>query len=522
MVTVGAGDTLTTRFAWTNIGLGEFDLLNLVDQDNEQLTNSEFDQQPGQTLISSHHLIAPDVAGTYNWSQKLTVTDKGGNVITSSVNFIVKVDCSISDLAPPTALCRDRTYTILDGETQNLTALAIDDGSFDGCGGLNGRTIDVNTFACADEGQHIVTLTVRDLAGNSASCTATVTINVEDAIYEGPNGNCVSTTATVVGGQAWQDITTPNGKMIAQVIIGNNTNITGVKADIYKSTAATEDANGQAYLSKRISLLMTGAGGSVVQPNTDPVYVRLYYTDNEFVALSNASPGSTPLTWTIVKTSDLDCGDGYSGMNATAMNTTFINDGCSGEDGYFEFFTGSFSTFYLFANDAILPVELTAFDARATEKQQVQLDWKTATESGNSHFEIEHSTDASSFMYLGAVAGAGDAIQEQRYDFLHETPADGVNYYRLRQVDLDGTETLSEVREVTITAPDQLSIFPNPTTDQLSVKGFTGGPVRVLDLQGRTVLSQNLPEFGSLRVEALPAGIYLLQAGTETLRWVKR
>ena len=158
----------------------------------------------------------------------------------------------------------------------------------------------------------------------------------------------------------------------------------------------------------------------------------------------------------------------------------------------------------------------------ATQKQQVQLDWKTETESGNSHFEIEHSTDASSFTYVGAVAGAGNAIQEQRYDFLHETPANGTNYYRLRQVDLDGTETLSEVREVTISAPDQLSVFPNPTTDELSVKGFAGGPVRVLDLQGRTVLSQSIPEFGSLRVEALPAGIYLLQAGTKTLRWVKR
>jgi len=169
-----------------------------------------------------------------------------------------------------------------------------------------------------------------------------------------------------------------------------------------------------------------------------------------------------------------------------------------------------------------LPVELTRFTATALPKQRALLNWTTQTETANSHFVVERSTDGRAFEVLGEIAGAGDSFEEQSYFFTDEFALSGTNYYRLRQVDLDGTETLSEVREVTISALDQLSVFPNPATDQLSVKGFTSGPVRVLDLQGRTVISQNISAFETLKISELPSGIYLLQAGKETVRWVKQ
>ncbi len=204
------------------------------------------------------------------------------------------------------------------------------------------------------------------------------------------------------------------------------------------------------------------------------------------------------------------------------MITTFNSFGCSGEDGYFEFFTGSFSTFYLFATEASLPVEMTEFTAREVEKQRVQLNWITATETDNSHFEVEHSTDGRTFSFLGEVAGAGNAFEEQGYDFLHLNPAAGENFYRLRQVDLDGTETLSEVRVVDVSAALSLSVYPNPTAAQLRIKGFAGGSVQVLDAQGRMVLERELSAHAALNVSALPAGAYLLRAGGDVVRWVKR
>ncbi len=522
LVTVGAGDTITTRFAWTNDGLGTWDMENLVDQDGNQLANTGFDQQPGQTLISSHHLIAPGIPDTYDWSQTLTITDKGGNTATATVTFRVKVTCSISDLAPPVALCRNRTFTIVEGDTQTINAGMLDDGSFDGCGALAGGAIDITSFTCADEGPNTVTLTVGDLQGNTASCTSTVTINVEEAIYEGPNNNCVTTSVAVTGGQTWWDIAAPNGRIIAQVLIGNNTNIASVKASIFKSGSTTENFNGLPFLSKRINLLLLNGSGMAVQPNNEPVYVRLYYTESEMDALMAAAGAANPNNFTVVKTSNNDCGSGYTGQNATGMNTTRASFGCAGEDAYFEFFTGSFSTFYLFAADAVLPVELTTFNAREVEKQKVRLDWVTASETDNLHFQVEHSTDGRTFSALGAVAGAGNSVTEQAYEYLHETPVVGVNYYRLRQVDIDGTETLSEVREVNLSGSPELAVFPNPTAAELRVKGFAGGPVKIINQQGQVVLQRYLGELEPLEVSHLPSGLYLLQLPAANLRWIKR
>ncbi|TXF89411.1 T9SS type A sorting domain-containing protein [Neolewinella aurantiaca] len=522
MVTVGAGDTLTTRYAWTNTGLGEYDLINIVDQDNFQVANTGFDQQPGQTLISSRHWPAPAEPGIYDWSQTLTITDKGGNTLVRTVTFKVQVDCNLSDIAPPTALCRDRSFTVLEGTTLNINPSDLNDGSFDGCGPIAGGSIDISSFTCADEGINVVTLTVGDSNGNLASCTSDVTINVEGIIYEGINNDCESSTSPVTGGQAWQDILSQDGQVIAQVIIGSNTNIAAVRATVYKSAEMTELVRGQAYLSKRINLEMLDAGDNVVQPNTDPIYVRLYYTEAEIAALTAASPGSSPATFTVFKTSDTDCGAGYSGANALGMNTSFHSTGCTGEDAYLEFFTGQFSTFYLFATEAILPVEMTSFEAHADDKQRAVLNWSTATESGSSRFDVEHSSDGRTFRYVGAVAGAGESYEERRYEYLHPSPVSGINYYRLRQVDLDGTETLSDVREVTITGPVKLVAYPNPATDILSLRGFTGGSVSVVDMQGRTVLRTTLSEFGSLNVAELATGVYLLRTGEESIRWIKQ
>ena len=90
-ITVGAADSLVTRFAWTNSGLGDFDLINIVDQDGFQIANTGFNQMPGQTLVSAKTWVAPDVIGTHHWSQTLTITDQGGNVIDTTVNYVVIV-----------------------------------------------------------------------------------------------------------------------------------------------------------------------------------------------------------------------------------------------------------------------------------------------------------------------------------------------------------------------------------------------------------------------------------------------
>ncbi|MEO0731262.1 MAG: T9SS type A sorting domain-containing protein, partial [Bacteroidota bacterium] len=520
-LTVGAADTIVTRFDWTNIGLGTFDQSVLTDQDNNPLSNTGFDQETGQTLILSLYLVSPDAPGTYQWSQTVTVTDLGGNTATSTVNYTIIVDCSILDDAPPVARCQDITVDLLPGETATITPQEVNDGSADGCGALAGGTLDLLSFTCADEGANLVTLTVHDLRNNTASCTATVTVAVIEDIYPGRADDCVAGTVPVNTGQAWQDIREPGGQLVAQVIIGGNNNIKNVGGSVFKTDSDLDNLNGTPFVSKRIDLTMLDGALNEVQPASEPVYVRLYYTEAELRALRNVVSGTPPSDFVVVKSDVTDCGPGYEGLNAVGMNATFTALDCN-RGGYYEFFTGRFSTFYLFPSEAILPVELSSFTAHALPKQQAQLNWTTQTETGNSHFVVERSTDGHTFTHLGAVAGAGESSSEKWYTFQDENALAGVNYYRLRQVDFDGTESLSEVRVVTFAGGSDLTVYPNPATGELWLSDFTGGPISVMDAAGREVLSTRLAEGEALPVSHLAPGMYLLRAGEMVVGWVKR
>lgn len=124
---------------------------------------------------------------------------------------------------------------------------------------------------------------------------------------------------------------------------------------------------------------------------------------------------------------------------------------------------------------APLPVELSSFTAKSTSKG-VSLDWSTATESNNKHFEVESSTDGKIFKQIGIVAGSGTSYTPQTYAFDHHLPAIGSNYYRLRQVDFDGAYEYSKM--VTVSWKQQerarYRLFPNPVEQSFAIQTTTG------------------------------------------------
>ena len=143
---------------------------------------------------------------------------------------------------------------------------------------------------------------------------------------------------------------------------------------------------------------------------------------------------------------------------------------------------------------APFPVELLGFSAEPTAKGTSYLEWATASERDNEGFVVERSFDGDSWQDLGFVEGKGDSRDEVRYSFVDEYPARGVNYYRLRQLDYDGTAKLSPVRSVTFrSGGDRLvSAFPNPTRGWTTLKVYEGPlDIRVTDAAGRVVLELN-------------------------------
>jgi hypothetical protein len=107
--------------------------------------------------------------------------------------------------------------------------------------------------------------------------------------------------------------------------------------------------------------------------------------------------------------------------------------------------TSGFSQFALGGNmsDNPLPVELLRFEARNLS-DKVLLEWSTATETNNDHFIVERSTDMHEIVPLGQVAGAGNSNNILHYLFTDQDPLAGINYYRLKQTDFDGTFEYSD------------------------------------------------------------------------------
>ncbi|MDT8322631.1 MAG: T9SS type A sorting domain-containing protein, partial [Bacteroidota bacterium] len=181
-----------------------------------------------------------------------------------------------------------------------------------------------------------------------------------------------------------------------------------------------------------------------------------------------------------------------------------------------------------------IPVELQSFSAVRDADGSVQLQWVTATESGNFGFEVQRR-DAQRWETLGFVAGAGNSTAERQYAWTDtDVPAGTGIAYRLRQVDTDGSVEYSPVVEVaasTAAARMTLDAFPQPMRNGGGMlRVGIGAPghvrVRIHDMQGRviTTLLDGPAEAGThvLRWNgsALPAGAYLavLQSGTERVQ----
>jgi hypothetical protein len=161
---------------------------------------------------------------------------------------------------------------------------------------------------------------------------------------------------------------------------------------------------------------------------------------------------------------------------------------------------------------APLPVELVEFRGERIG-EQVHLFWTTASETNNSHYNIQRATLGELFENIGKVPASDRPDQENRYEFVDDAPADGINYYRLEQVDLDGTVDYSAVVAISFDRRQPVGISPNPANGQFQVLNAESAEVSqvlVYNINGQLQIS--MPYDGKpIDISQLNPGMYLVE-----------
>ncbi|MEO0897787.1 MAG: T9SS type A sorting domain-containing protein [Bacteroidota bacterium] len=162
------------------------------------------------------------------------------------------------------------------------------------------------------------------------------------------------------------------------------------------------------------------------------------------------------------------------------------------------------------------PVEWLSFEVSQMGYESVDLSWTTARETNNAFFQVEKSQDGVLFQGIGEVESKGNTSNNTSYSFLDKAAKGQKIYYRLRQLDVDGTFSYSDVREINMDMGPrvELSIFPNPSQDMLKAtflnvqKGEYS--LKVIDLNGRVLEQQRLK-----------ADHQILEHQLSVLNWIK-
>ncbi len=169
-------------------------------------------------------------------------------------------------------------------------------------------------------------------------------------------------------------------------------------------------------------------------------------------------------------------------------------------------------------SNTVLPIELLRFVAQAKDNRFIQLQWTTATERNNKGFEVQRSLDGINFSSIAWIEGQGDSYSNQYYSFDDRmVQAGSMYYYRLKQIDFDGTFSFSPISNAIIdgTNSGTLAIYPVPSQQFVQLKTDASlENIVLLDLTGRPMpISAKQLDIQTIQLDItqLPAGVYLVQ-----------
>jgi len=346
------------------------------------------------------------------------------------------------------------------------------------------------------------------------------------------------TTTTVtqnITGTSPVDINNGIYKLDRLTPVGANA-LNGSVTTIVTIDTAVKVYNGQPYVQRHYDII------PATNPSTSQATLTLYFTQQEFDNF-NSYITINHLNIPLLPTNEVDNGNvriiqlhgtftgssdpGNYNDSTSVLITPTVSWDSTDQWWVVTFSVTGFSGFYVSTGNFTLPITLTSFNA--TKKQtSVLLNWQTANEQGNAYFIVERSNSSSTkFMEVARVNSKGNSNHLQQYYFEDFNPFNGVNYYRLTQIDLDGKSTYSKVVFVDFSKTVTIKLYPNPAKDIITLQGLQNASnISIISAEGsvfaKTIASGSIY---SWNIKQLPAGTYYVRIevgkNVSTLKFVK-
>jgi hypothetical protein len=274
-----------------------------------------------------------------------------------------------------------------------------------------------------------------------------------------------------------------------------------------------------------------------IQPTTD-VNVRFYYRPEDFTDVQTESGIAAETDMVFYKingTGNPDPTTAHAGTPttpATAYNTT----------GYWEYTNGASASNTNWASGIFngnkyaetvvamfsgggggagsgtgggaLPINLISFTGKTENKNNI-LQWISSSELNNKGFNVQHSLNDKDFTTLGFVAGNGTSNTQHNYNFTHNKPFAGVNYYRLQQIDHDGKVSFSKTIQLDNKLKGIMNAFPNPSEGIYTIQGINFNDadqnitIQITDMMGKTIPA--LVKGNTIDITQQANGLYFIQ-----------
>lgn len=239
--------------------------------------------------------------------------------------------------------------------------------------------------------------------------------------------------------------------------------------------------------------------------------------------------GTSTLNVSTINSYQISVGDQYNLLNSnTSTSGTFATENLPGCCAWTLEYLGSNQEILTITALTALPVELMAFRGNL-QNENTFLSWETASEINNAGFEIEHSSDGDKWEIIGFVNGNLTTNNVNYYHFRDLHPSSGLNYYRLKQMDLDGGFEYSNtiVVELKNKTNPEILVYPSPASEKINIHSSIFDSQRtdlkIVNSVGQVILSELIPSSEDrttkvIDISTYEKGIYfvIISNGTES------